>query len=80
TDAPDTRVAEASDDQAQPADHATAPQATDASQTPETTPAEAEASSTAPDQAHAEAAENNAQAAPVADVDTQSKAETAETA
>ncbi|WP_281997295.1 ribonuclease E [Halomonas sp. A020] len=72
---PDASVADANDAQAQPTDHAKAPQATNAPQAPAATPAETEASSAAPDKAHAQAAKTNVSVAPVADVDAQPTAE-----
>ncbi len=72
---PDASVADANDAQAQPTDHATATQATNAAQAPAATPAETEASSAAPDKAHAQAAKTDVSVAPVADVDAQPTAE-----
>ncbi|KAE8439194.1 ribonuclease E [Vreelandella piezotolerans] len=72
---PDASVDDASDAQAQPTDHAKAPQATNAPQAPAATPAETEASSAAPDKAHAQAAKTDVSVAPVADVDAQPTAE-----
>lgn len=72
---PDASVDDANDAQAQPTDHAKAPQATNAPQVPAATPAETEASSAAPDKAHAQAAKTDVSVAPVADVDAQPTAE-----
>jgi len=72
---PDASVDDANDAQAQPTDHAKAPQATNAPQASAATPAETEASSAAPDKAHAQAAKTDVSVAPVADVDAQPTAE-----